>query len=566
MKKIIGFITAFVFMITLLPLQQVESAGRFKDVANDHWAKKEIEYLSNKGVIGGFKDGSFRPNANITNAQMAIMVAKELGLENRQWVNPGFSDINGAVSGYREIAALVDEGIINKAEKFYPESPATRESMSRILVSAFKLKGSQKATFKDVSKNHPSYQQIDAIASNEITFGYKDNTFRPNESLTRAQFSAFMARVSQSKNAIEKVTKGSIRLDKTNLFITENTIGKLTLNFKDKKRKELNNQNYEIRWYSENENIATVDQNGNVKGIYPGKTKVFVSVDGITTFCVINVKPIAVTSIQLPTEIKLIEGHQEKLTAILLPDNAHFYKLEWTSSDKNIVTVDSNGQIKGINPGKAKIKAKVSGTTTIFAVTEIIVQDEFLAALEGKTYSIKQGASLTEVENFLNQNYGRLVTPMGAYDLKYKMRHYRQEALWPEYYRVDIMFEYNRRYPEQDFFYTIEKYESKDNENYHRIELDENVKNETIQKTRNFGKEIYSVLNYVYPNKNIEGSFYESWFRYPAISEGYEYNSYYGWANYRKYLGESYDVGFFFTYEWTIRDEMEWQERLENFK
>lgn len=175
--------------------------------------------------------------------------------------------------------------------------------------------------------------------------------------------------------------------------------------------------------------------------------------------------------------------------------------------------------------------------------------------VEDKTYPIQQGASLTEVENFLKQYYGSVTTPLGSLNLSYSLSH----TLSPhEVYGVDI------RYGDyvQSFLYTIDQYQSDSNETIYRIELNEEKLNETIFILKDFQKEIYSVMKYVYPNKNLKGGFYDSWYRYPTIMKELVTRSHYSWQNYRLNFDTVYDVGFYFTREWTLGDDIEWKESL----
>jgi hypothetical protein len=48
----------------------------FSDVSSNYWASQFIQQLSQRGVIAGFPDGSFRPEEAVTRAQFAAMVNK----------------------------------------------------------------------------------------------------------------------------------------------------------------------------------------------------------------------------------------------------------------------------------------------------------------------------------------------------------------------------------------------------------------------------------------------------------------------------------------------------------
>ena len=50
----------------------------FKDIGK-HWAKQEIEFITEKGLMQGYPDGTFQPDRALTRAEYATMKAKELG-------------------------------------------------------------------------------------------------------------------------------------------------------------------------------------------------------------------------------------------------------------------------------------------------------------------------------------------------------------------------------------------------------------------------------------------------------------------------------------------------------
>ncbi|WP_342514397.1 S-layer homology domain-containing protein [Sporosarcina sp. FSL K6-1522] len=196
MKKVLmALILLLALFIGPMQEQSVEAASKsFKDVTNTHPNKKEIDYLVEMNIIKGYPDGSFRPGNTVTNGQAAIMVARALKLNLNGRPNPNFSDVFSTTSGFKEIAALVDEKIIPKEQKFNPSSPISRETMARMLVNAFKLEGVHHVNFSDVPPNYWAYSYITKLAANQVTTGYADGTFGPKTAVTRGHFSAFIAR------------------------------------------------------------------------------------------------------------------------------------------------------------------------------------------------------------------------------------------------------------------------------------------------------------------------------------------------------------------------------------
>ncbi len=195
MKKCTQLLLASIVSVALVFSQiSPASAASFKDVPTTHWANKEMTYLVSQGVIKGYSDKTFRPNHSVTNAQVAVMMARALKLNLNGRANPGFKDIPTTHHAYKEIAAVVEQGIFPKGSYFNPNSPVSRESMARALANGFKLSGQHHMNFLDVQPTYWAYPYVTKVAANKITTGYVDSTFRPKERVTRAQFSAFMAR------------------------------------------------------------------------------------------------------------------------------------------------------------------------------------------------------------------------------------------------------------------------------------------------------------------------------------------------------------------------------------
>lgn len=142
-----------------------------------------------------------------------------------------------------------------------------------------------------------------------------------------------------------------------------------------------------VTWKSENENVATVDENGVVTAVAGGTTKIVATAkanDKITAVCEVKV-PIHTESIVLnKTEIKdLLKGKTEKLEVSFVPNNTEDSReVRWTSSDPSVATVDANGTVKALKEGEAVITAEtVAGghkATCTVTVKEIHLTDVML--------------------------------------------------------------------------------------------------------------------------------------------------------------------------------------------
>ncbi|MEB2301394.1 S-layer homology domain-containing protein [Lysinibacillus xylanilyticus] len=186
-------VCALLLTVWLIPFESAQAAS-FKDVSKDNTLITEIDYLVEKGIINGYPNNLFKPDTYVTRAQVAVMLTRALGLQMTNVKDPKYQDVPTTHPYYKEIAAVQNTGIFDATQKFNPNATLSRGDMAIVLQRAFKIKGSETSYFTDVSANTKGYKEISAISSNNITRGYDDGSFKPNVPLTRAHFSAFLAR------------------------------------------------------------------------------------------------------------------------------------------------------------------------------------------------------------------------------------------------------------------------------------------------------------------------------------------------------------------------------------
>ncbi|WP_071392845.1 S-layer homology domain-containing protein [Bacillus tuaregi] len=202
MKKVWLLMLAAVCAGSIVLGFTVTAQTTFHDIPDQYWAKGDIEYLSGKKVINGYKDGSFGPNATIKRVDAATMIVRALGLETTNRPDPKLQDASKESYGYDTMATVIDEGIFQgNGGYFYPDKTLTRAEMAAVINRAFSLaEESTTISFTDIDSNHWAYSHIQALAANSITTGYQDNSFKPNQTITRAEFSVFMSRVLQNSD------------------------------------------------------------------------------------------------------------------------------------------------------------------------------------------------------------------------------------------------------------------------------------------------------------------------------------------------------------------------------
>jgi hypothetical protein len=194
-KYYFTIVGAIILLFSLGSANTSATQVAYKDINSKFWAYDHINHLSQNYIIGGYPDGTFKPNNPLTRGQAAKMLVKALKLPTSNRPAPTFKDLSNRHDAYTAIAAIADEGLMGGTNGFFrPDETLTRAQMAAILTKSFKLKeGSSYKIFKDVSKNHWANEKIHLISSNRITGGYSDDTFRPSNPTTRAQFSVFLA-------------------------------------------------------------------------------------------------------------------------------------------------------------------------------------------------------------------------------------------------------------------------------------------------------------------------------------------------------------------------------------
>jgi hypothetical protein len=77
MKKILmGAIISLLFIPAAVVFADIMGPIDFSDVPSGSWFKLDVDYLSQRGIIEGYEDGTFRPVNNINRAEASTMMAR----------------------------------------------------------------------------------------------------------------------------------------------------------------------------------------------------------------------------------------------------------------------------------------------------------------------------------------------------------------------------------------------------------------------------------------------------------------------------------------------------------
>ncbi|GAK07130.1 S-layer homology domain-containing protein [Geomicrobium sp. JCM 19038] len=176
MKRLLGFALA----VTLCICIHIEAkASYYPDVPLEHDYAEAINLLSERGVVGGYHDGTFRPDEAVTRGQAAVFLANalELNLYHLE-INP-FVDLPDDHPFAPHATALYTNGIMvghHSRTTLRPAEQLTNAQLASLLVRSFRLdeeenalENVRNATHLDNIRTLSDHSFEISIPSNQVT-------------------------------------------------------------------------------------------------------------------------------------------------------------------------------------------------------------------------------------------------------------------------------------------------------------------------------------------------------------------------------------------------------------
>ena len=173
------------------------AAPAFPD-AEGHWAARAITLLAMLDAIRGYEDGTFRPDRTVTRAEVASMLARLFPFPADPQGSGGWpADIAGHWA-QAAIRRLIGLGLMSGYPDgtFRPDAPMTREEMVSVLTrlldgDAWRQEG--RGGFADEAYiSAYAKEAVETAAAAGIVSGYPDGTFRPKGRITRAETASIL--------------------------------------------------------------------------------------------------------------------------------------------------------------------------------------------------------------------------------------------------------------------------------------------------------------------------------------------------------------------------------------
>ncbi|QSZ27532.1 S-layer homology domain-containing protein [Aceticella autotrophica] len=195
-SKISALIIAILMLISniaataLAAPTNTTTAKQFTDIKG-HWAEKEINDWISKGLIAGYEDNTFRPDNSVTRAEFVTFTDRVFNLT--QTTDITFKDVKSTDWFYKEIQKAKAANIVSGYDDntFRPNNFITREEAAAILTRLLKLQSvTQDALkgFKDASKiSSWAKDAVNTAVYYGLIKGYPDNTVGPDNPITRAE-------------------------------------------------------------------------------------------------------------------------------------------------------------------------------------------------------------------------------------------------------------------------------------------------------------------------------------------------------------------------------------------
>lgn len=202
LKKVICVLISIIILTTC--------TFAFSDLPKEHWAYETVNTMKNAGIISGFEDGTFRPNATVTREEFATILSKYFSwLEVEQQYQ--FDDVKNDrwskeyINKASQYLNIYESG---GKKYFKPAEPACRRDAIIAIVKALYLPENQANLyvldkFADSDKIDGDIKQYIALAvQTSIITGNSDNTLNLDGKLTRAEVCAMMWRAMMSTRGI----------------------------------------------------------------------------------------------------------------------------------------------------------------------------------------------------------------------------------------------------------------------------------------------------------------------------------------------------------------------------
>ena len=206
LHKILSFVLSICLVFTMIPMTVFGAELKFVDIQG-HWAESDIGRAVDAGYVTGVNDSEFAPDTKITRVEFVTMINRALGLTEKAEAEE-FSDVNEKDWYYDQILIALHAGYLSGFTDgtFKPDDSLTRAQASAIFSRIIPTYGMHSETgiqgFSDYSDFSWAADAIAVSYNKGYLKGYPDNSMRPNGTLTRAEALTVVLRILDNENIV----------------------------------------------------------------------------------------------------------------------------------------------------------------------------------------------------------------------------------------------------------------------------------------------------------------------------------------------------------------------------
>lgn len=206
MKRVCSF---FLAAVLCFGLTAPAVAAEFSDVGENYVFYDAIQDCVSKGILTGYRDGTFLPAETVTRAQFTVMLARAF----YPGESDAYADLEKTIGWYAPYAAALDAHQAAGYGKTHWSDPSvmsgriSRNDMARFIVSVMTAKGyrvsdeskaAAQAKITDYSQIPESFrEEIKTVFALGIITGFADGSFSGSNTMTRGQAAMVIYRMTQ---------------------------------------------------------------------------------------------------------------------------------------------------------------------------------------------------------------------------------------------------------------------------------------------------------------------------------------------------------------------------------
>ena len=166
---------------------------------------EKITYNLEQGYMAGYDGNVFKPNSNISIAEAAVMFAQLVDEDAGEIKNPAVKTKHWYTDAVNKMVAL-SYIKVKDGEEFNPNRAITRAEYAYIVAKLRKYPASE-TNLSDIDKDYWARAEISSLVAKGVINGYKDKTFKPENTITRAEAVTIVSRAFPTKADISKKKK-----------------------------------------------------------------------------------------------------------------------------------------------------------------------------------------------------------------------------------------------------------------------------------------------------------------------------------------------------------------------